>query len=77
MQEYWNGLSFPPPGHLPDPVIKLASPVSLTLAGRFFNTEPPGKPSKIPIGIFIYLFFLPHIHWILAVQKTIYVFEYL
>ena len=38
--EYWNGLSFPPPGDLPDPGIEPASP---TLAGRFFNPEPPGK----------------------------------
>ena len=25
-QEYWSGLSFPPPSHLPDPGIKLMSP---------------------------------------------------
>ena len=40
-QEYWSGLPFPPPGDLPDPGIK---PASLALAGRFFTTEPPGKP---------------------------------
>ena len=40
-QEYWCGLPFPPPGDLPSPGIKPASPV---LAGRFFTTEPPGKP---------------------------------
>ena len=34
-QEYWSGLSCPPPGDLPEPGIK---PVSLTLAGRFFTT---------------------------------------
>ena len=27
-QEYWTGLPFPPPGDLPDPGIKLASPVA-------------------------------------------------
>ena len=37
-QEHWSGLPFPPPGDLPDPRIKLTS---LTLAGRFFITEPP------------------------------------
>ena len=37
-QEYWSGLSFPSPGGLPDPGIKLASLVSSTLAGRFFTT---------------------------------------
>ena len=36
-QEYWSRLPFPPPG------IELVSPVSPSLAGRFFTTEPPGK----------------------------------
>ena len=40
-QEYWGGLPFPSPGDLPDPGIKPASPA---LSGRFFTTEPPGKP---------------------------------
>ena len=40
-QEYWSGLPFPSPGDHPDPGIEPASP---TLAGRFFTTEPPGKP---------------------------------
>ena len=39
-QEYWSGLPFPPPGDLPDPGIKPASPV---LAGRLFSAESPGK----------------------------------
>ena len=42
-QEYWSGLPFPPPGDLPDPGIE---PVSPALAGGFFTTEPPGKPTK-------------------------------
>ena len=39
-QEYWNGLPFPSPGHLPDPEIEpmyLASPA----LGVFSTTEPP------------------------------------
>ena len=40
-QEPWGGLPRPPPGCLPDPGIK---PVAPALAGRFFTTEPPGKP---------------------------------
>ena len=40
-QEYWSGLPFPSPGDLPDPGIKPTSPA---LAGRFFTTEPAGKP---------------------------------
>ena len=43
-QEYWSGLPFPPPGDLPNPGIKAASPA---LAGRFFTAEPPGKPVEI------------------------------
>ena len=34
-------LSFPSPGNLPDPGIKPESPA---LAGRFYASEPPGKP---------------------------------
>ena len=40
-QEYWSGLPFPPPGDLPNSQI---GPVSAALAGRFFTTEPSGKP---------------------------------
>ena len=43
-QEYWNGLSFPSSGELPDPGIKPVSFTSSALAGRSFATEPPGKP---------------------------------
>ena len=43
-QEYWNGLSFPPPGDLSDPRIEPVPLVCPALAGRFFTTEPPGKP---------------------------------
>ena len=40
-QEYWSGLPCPPPEDLPDPGME---PASHALAGRFFTTEPPGKP---------------------------------
>ena len=42
-QEYWSGLSFPPPGDLPVPGIK---PVSLELTDGLFTTELPhlGSP---------------------------------
>ena len=42
IQEYWSGLPFPSPGDLPNPGIELGSPA---LAGEFFTTMPPGKPS--------------------------------
>ena len=44
-QEYWSGLPFPAPWDLPDPGIEPTSPVSPALAGGFFTTEPPGKPT--------------------------------
>ena len=44
-QKYWGGQLFPSPGYVPTPRIEPASPV---LAGRFFTTEPPGKPSLTP-----------------------------
>ena len=40
-QEYWSGLSFPPPKDLPNPGTKPASPA---LVGGYLITEPPGKP---------------------------------
>ena len=42
-QEYWNGFPFPSPGELLDLGIK---PTSSALAGEFFTTEPPEKPTK-------------------------------
>ena len=44
-QEYWSVLPFPSPGDLPNPGIESMPPA---LAGRFFTTEPPGKPDAIP-----------------------------
>ena len=43
-QEYSSGLPFPPPGNLSDLEIEPASPASPVLAGKFFTTEPAGKP---------------------------------
>ena len=43
-QEHWNRLPFPSPGDLPNPGIEPVSPMSPALAGKFFTTEPPGKP---------------------------------
>ena len=42
-QEHWRGFSFPSSGDLPDPGIE---PMSPSLAGGFFTTEPPGKPIR-------------------------------
>ena len=40
-QEYWSGLSFPSPGHLPNPGIEHRSPALQT---DTLPSEPPGKP---------------------------------
>ena len=37
-QEYWDGLTFPSPGDLPDPEVEPTSPA---LAARIFTAEPP------------------------------------
>ena len=50
-QGYWSGLPFPledTPRTLLDPGTESASPVSPTLAGEFFTTEPPGN-SKLSL----------------------------
>jgi len=46
-QEYWRRLPFPPPGDLPDPGMELTTPASPALAGKFFTTEPSGKPKQL------------------------------
>ena len=50
-QEYWSGLPFAPPRGLPDPGFELMSLASPALAGGFFTTKPPGKPSTIVDGV--------------------------
>ena len=39
-QEYWSGLSFPPPGDLPNPGIEPTSPVSPALQADSLPAEP-------------------------------------
>ena len=35
-RQYWSGLSFSPPGDIPDPGIKPTSPTSTALIGGFY-----------------------------------------
>ena len=42
-QEYWSGLPFPSPGHLPHPGIEPRSPA---LQADALPSKPPGKPKK-------------------------------
>ena len=46
-QEYWSGLSCPPPGDLPHPGIEPRSPA---LQAASLPAEPPGKPKNIGVG---------------------------
>ena len=46
-QEYWSGLPFPTPGDLHNAGIELLPLISCALAGKFFTTEPPGKPNLV------------------------------
>ena len=46
-QEYWSGLSFPSPGHLPNPGIKPTSPVSPALQADSLPPETWGKPIHV------------------------------
>ena len=43
-QEYWSGLPCTPPGGLPDPRDRICISCDSCTGGRFFTTEPPGKP---------------------------------
>ena len=49
-QEYLSELPFPPPGDLLDPGIRPTSLASSALAGGFFTTESPGKPTYTFVG---------------------------
>ena len=46
MQQYWNGLSCPSPGDLPNPGIKPRSPALQVVQLDSLPTEPPGKPYR-------------------------------
>ena len=52
-QEYWSELTFLSSGDLPDPGIEPVSPASPALAGKFFITEPPGKPIRKITNIYL------------------------
>ena len=46
-QDYWSGLPCPLPGDLPNPGIRLTSPV---LQVDSLLSEPPGKPKNTGVG---------------------------
>ena len=54
-QEYWSGLPFPSPGHLPDPGIELGSPA---LQADSSPSEKPGAHQKREVGGGIFMTYL-------------------
>ena len=46
-QEYWSGLSCPPPGDLPNPGIEPTSLMSPALAGIFFTSSATWEAQKL------------------------------
>ena len=46
-QEYWNGLSRPPPGDLSDPGITPTSLTSSALEGSLFTTNATWEDSRV------------------------------
>ena len=56
-EAYWSGLTFPPPGELPDPGIELMSLMSPAFAGGFFTASTTTQSSflaqpflEVPLG---------------------------
>ena len=49
-QEYWSGLSCPPPGNLPNPGTETVSLSSLALVGEFFTTSTTWEALGSRIG---------------------------
>ena len=70
-QEYWSGVPFSAPGDLPHPGIEPMPPTSPALAGKFFTTEPPGKPcSHIQLfSLWIHLKIQMHQEWTHPLNK--------
>ena len=56
-QEYRSGLPFSTSGNLPDQGIKPEFPGPPALAGRFFTTEPSGKPHLRGEVFFLNIFY--------------------
>ena len=77
-QEYWNGLSCPPLGDLPNSGTELMSLMSPALAGGFLPLAPCGKPyidfhlcvCVCVVYIYIYICKQPHSQVALVVEES-------
>ena len=72
-QEYWSGLPFPPPGDLPNPVIKSGS---LALPADSLPSEPPVYLPNSRRSENIFLFLL-HINSDLAMNEFLFTLFFL
>ena len=80
-QEYWSGLSRPPPGDFPDPGLEPSSLMSHVLAGGFFTTSATREAIYIFNCLYFemrrsifnrYIFFSPRaLKWVLSVFSHI------
>ena len=67
-QEHWSGLPFPPPGDLPNPGIRLASPA---LACRFITTSTTWGAPEQRFKTAIHLTSpLPSSHWLASLLRV-------
>ena len=71
-QEYWSGLTCPPPGNLPNKGIKPASLTSPALAGRCFTTSATWE-DYVCVCICMYVYIYTYIH----MYVYIYIYMYL
>ena len=60
-QDYWSGLSCPSSGDLPNWGIEPTSPSNSCTVGRFFTTEPPGKPQLLTALVFKWVCIRPSV----------------
>ena len=74
-QDYWIRMSFPPPGHLPNPGTEPKSLVSPALAGRFFTTEQSWK-SIITSALKTILLQISKIRYYCSIYTYIYIYIY-
>ena len=63
----WIGFPFPSPEDLPDSWIE---PACTVLPGRFFTTEPPGKPIVYTYHILFYHLFIHGYIYLLTVMNS-------
>ena len=75
-QKHWSGSPFPLPRNLLDSGIDPALLVSLTLAGGFFTTDPPGKPDSTTSKIWVSIHHPSSANSFLYLQHNIFKFPW-